>query len=207
MIIFLISIHLTLSHSFILNEVSYRHNLNRQISMRSKLFIFILSQTIMLIIVNIYSERKPLMGGNWKLNPLTTSAATSLASDVIKLTLVWWQIYSIIIVTYFVIQLVKLAGDVSDVDVCVFPPFPFLYSVQAQIKDSKITVHYLKYINLLLTLLYIHLIPYAYLILYIHNLIYIVGRSKCLLRRFRRVYWSGIYIYTIFTLLSYTDND
>ena len=51
--------------------------------------------------------RRPLMGGNWKLNPKTVAGAQSLAAD-----------------------LAKLIAGVKDVDVCVFPAHPHLAPVQ-----------------------------------------------------------------------------
>ena len=51
--------------------------------------------------------RRPLMGGNWKLNPKSVAGATSLAAD-----------------------LAKLIAGVKDVDVCVFPAHPHLAPVQ-----------------------------------------------------------------------------
>ena len=54
--------------------------------------------------------RRPLMGGNWKLNPKTVAGATSLAAD-----------------------LAKLVADVKDVDVCVFPAHPHLAPVQVSV--------------------------------------------------------------------------
>lgn len=59
--------------------------------------------------------RVPLMGGNWKLNPTTVKDSTSLAAD-----------------------LAKLVADVTDVDVAVFPPQPFLVPVYDQIKGSNV---------------------------------------------------------------------
>ena len=44
--------------------------------------------------------RRPLMGGNWKLNPRSVSAATKLAEDVsviiIRLLLLWWYYFVVI---------------------------------------------------------------------------------------------------------------
>jgi len=59
--------------------------------------------------------RKPLMGGNWKLNPTTISAATSLASN-----------------------LASLVKDIDSVDTIIFPPFPLLGPVHAKISGSNV---------------------------------------------------------------------
>lgn len=61
--------------------------------------------------------RRPLMGGNWKLNPKTVAGAQSLAAD-----------------------LAKLIAGVKDVDVCVFPAHPHLAPVQDKIKGSNISL-------------------------------------------------------------------
>jgi len=59
--------------------------------------------------------RRPLMGGNWKLNPKTLKDATKLASEMVTLT-----------------------KDLTDVDVCLFPPHPFLAPVQSELENSNI---------------------------------------------------------------------
>eukprot|EP00607_Mallomonas_marina_P002408 CAMPEP_0182428984 /NCGR_PEP_ID=MMETSP1167-20130531/25288_1 /TAXON_ID=2988 /ORGANISM="Mallomonas Sp, Strain CCMP3275" /LENGTH=289 /DNA_ID=CAMNT_0024612259 /DNA_START=28 /DNA_END=897 /DNA_ORIENTATION=+ len=61
--------------------------------------------------------RRALMGGNWKMNPLTLDKATSLASEVAKLT-----------------------KDFGDVDVAIFPPSCFLTPVNAEIKSSSVNL-------------------------------------------------------------------
>ena len=55
------------------------------------------------------------MGGNWKLNPTTVASAVSLATEVAKLT-----------------------KGVVDVDVCVFPPHPFLVPVFSKIEATNV---------------------------------------------------------------------
>ena len=59
--------------------------------------------------------RRPLMGGNWKLNPKTTLEATNLATEVAKLT-----------------------KGVTDVDICIFPPHPFLVPVYTKIEATNV---------------------------------------------------------------------
>lgn len=59
--------------------------------------------------------RKPLMGGNWKLNPRKVSDSVKLASELVALT-----------------------KGVTDVDICIFPPHPFLVPVMDQIKGSNV---------------------------------------------------------------------
>lgn len=61
--------------------------------------------------------RTPLMSGNWKLNPITLSEATQLASDLAKLTEI-----------------------TSGVDVAVFPPFPYIAPVAETLRGSKVKV-------------------------------------------------------------------
>ena len=55
------------------------------------------------------------MGGNWKLNPTTVASAVSLATEVAKLT-----------------------KGVTDVDICVFPPHPFLVPVYSKIEATNV---------------------------------------------------------------------
>jgi triosephosphate isomerase len=55
------------------------------------------------------------MGGNWKLNPKTTLEATNLATEVAKLT-----------------------KGVTDVDICIFPPHPFLVPVYTKIEATNV---------------------------------------------------------------------
>ena len=57
------------------------------------------------------------MGGNWKLNPIALSEATSLASNLVQLT-----------------------KDTTGVDVVVFPPYPFLVPVADKIASSNVKV-------------------------------------------------------------------
>ena len=59
--------------------------------------------------------RRPLMGGNWKLNPKTTLEATNLATEIAKLT-----------------------KGVTDVDICIFPPHPFLVPVYTKIEATNV---------------------------------------------------------------------
>ena len=59
--------------------------------------------------------RKPLMGGNWKLNPTTVAGAVNLATEVAKLTV-----------------------GVTDVDIAVFPPHPFLVPVYSKIEATNV---------------------------------------------------------------------
>jgi len=59
--------------------------------------------------------RRPLMGGNWKLNPTTLETATKLAKDLVSLT-----------------------ESIATVDTVIFPPFPLLSSVHDHIKSSGI---------------------------------------------------------------------
>jgi len=59
--------------------------------------------------------RKPLMGGNWKLNPKSVQESINLATEVAKLT-----------------------KGVSDVDVVLFPPHPFLVPVFTKIEASNV---------------------------------------------------------------------
>eukprot|EP01038_Epipyxis_sp_PR26KG_P011666 gene11666-15621_t len=66
--------------------------------------------------LNMISDgRRPLMGGNWKLNPTKVVDATNLASEVVKLT-----------------------TKASGVDVAIFPPHPFLVPVNACLAGSAI---------------------------------------------------------------------
>jgi triosephosphate isomerase len=57
------------------------------------------------------------MGGNWKLNPTTLEAANNLAKSVAALT-----------------------KDVKNVDTVIFPPFPLLQTVVANVQGSNIKV-------------------------------------------------------------------
>ena len=61
------------------------------------------------------SGRRPLMGGNWKLNPKTTIAAVTLATEVAKLT-----------------------KTNINVDVVIFPPHPFLVPVHTKVEATNI---------------------------------------------------------------------
>ena len=63
----------------------------------------------------IANGRKPLMGGNWKLNPKTVKEATSLATETAKLT-----------------------KGVTSVDIVVFPPHPFLVPVFDKIEATNV---------------------------------------------------------------------
>jgi len=63
----------------------------------------------------IADGRIPLMGGNWKLNPTSTAAATSLASELATLT-----------------------ATSKGVDIVVFPPSPFLVPVYSVIQNSNV---------------------------------------------------------------------
>ena len=62
-------------------------------------------------------DRKPLMGGNWKLNPTNLNSAVSLSSDLAKKVL-----------------------HINDVNVVVFPPSPFLTNVYQTIKGSNVNL-------------------------------------------------------------------
>jgi triosephosphate isomerase len=61
------------------------------------------------------ADRRPLMGGNWKLNPTSRSEATNLVTELGK----------------------KIVG-ISGVDVVVFPPHPFLTTVYDKIEATQI---------------------------------------------------------------------
>lgn len=63
------------------------------------------------------NTRKPLMGGNWKLNPLKLNDAKELASG-----------------------LSKLVDGYTATDVIVFPPMPFVHPVGDVIKSSSISL-------------------------------------------------------------------
>ena len=64
----------------------------------------------------IFSDgRRPLMGGNWKLNPTTVDAAIKLTKDLVSAT-----------------------SDISTVDTAIFPPFPLLPLVQQHLQGSRI---------------------------------------------------------------------
>ena len=63
----------------------------------------------------ISGGRKPLMGGNWKLNPKTVKEATFLATET-----------------------AKLIKGVNNVDVVVFPPHPFLVPVFEKIEATVV---------------------------------------------------------------------
>jgi triosephosphate isomerase len=63
------------------------------------------------------SDRKPLMGGNWKLNPTTVSDSVALAAG-----------------------LAKLCSDVKDVDILIFPPTTVLFPVKEALKGTNIMV-------------------------------------------------------------------
>jgi len=65
--------------------------------------------------LNMMSGRKPLMGGNWKLNPQTTKDATTLATEFAK----------------------KVKGK-TDVDIVVFPPHPFLFPVYEKVEATNV---------------------------------------------------------------------
>ena len=58
------------------------------------------------------------MGGNWKLNPTTLVAATTLASELATVT-----------------------KDISTVDTIIFPPFPLLSAVYPMIEGSRVKVY------------------------------------------------------------------
>jgi triosephosphate isomerase len=57
------------------------------------------------------------MGGNWKLNPVTLSEATNLASDLVRLT-----------------------KNTKGVDIAVFPPYPFIAPVAEKLRGSHVQV-------------------------------------------------------------------
>lgn len=59
--------------------------------------------------------RKPMMAGNWKLNPKSIAESLALSAELVKIT-----------------------GAKSDVDIVVFPPMPFLYPVQQNIAGSVV---------------------------------------------------------------------
>ena len=59
--------------------------------------------------------RRPLMGGNWKLNPTSVAGAVNLATEVAKLTV-----------------------GVTDVDIAIFPPHPFLVPVYSKIEATNV---------------------------------------------------------------------
>jgi triosephosphate isomerase len=59
--------------------------------------------------------RKPLMGGNWKLNPKSVQESINLATDVAKLT-----------------------KGVTSVDIALFPPHPFLVPVFTKVEASNV---------------------------------------------------------------------
>lgn len=59
--------------------------------------------------------RRPLMGGNWKLNPKSVQESITLATDVAKQTV-----------------------GVNDVDVVLFPPHPFLVPVFTKVEGSNV---------------------------------------------------------------------
>lgn len=63
----------------------------------------------------IADGRRPLMGGNWKLNPRNGAAAAALATEVAKLT----------------------KGNLG-VDVVVFPPHPYLVPVHTKIEATNV---------------------------------------------------------------------
>ncbi|RYY72798.1 hypothetical protein EON63_20415 [archaeon] len=62
--------------------------------------------------------RRALMGGNWKLNPATLGGALALAEDLAT----------------------QLKGTGGLVDTVVFPPFPLLPSVHANLAGSGISL-------------------------------------------------------------------
>lgn len=57
------------------------------------------------------------MGGNWKLNPTTVAAATSLVTE-----------------------LSGLVKDITTVDTVIFPPFPLINIVKSKLEGSRIRV-------------------------------------------------------------------
>lgn len=61
--------------------------------------------------------RKPLMGGNWKLNPTTLDAAVTLSRELRSLT-----------------------KDISTVDAVIFPPFPLISNVHSELSGSSLHV-------------------------------------------------------------------
>lgn len=63
----------------------------------------------------VSNGRRPLMGGNWKMNPRSVTEAQKLASDVAGKSL-----------------------SVTNVDVVVFPPHPFLLPVDKCLQGSKV---------------------------------------------------------------------
>eukprot|EP00981_Chlorochromonas_danica_P008286 scaffold2089_cov189-Ochromonas_danica.AAC.5 len=66
--------------------------------------------------LNMISDgRRALIGGNWKLNPTTVKAAETLVKD-----------------------LTHLVKDIHTVDTAIFPPFPLLPTVKAQLGGSNI---------------------------------------------------------------------
>lgn len=56
-----------------------------------------------------------MMGGNWKLNPTKVDAALTLATETAKLT-----------------------KGVTDVDIVIFPPHPFLFPVYSKIEATNV---------------------------------------------------------------------
>jgi triosephosphate isomerase len=63
----------------------------------------------------ISGGRRPMMAGNWKLNPKSVQESMDLSSALVALT-----------------------EGVTDVDIVVFPPMPFLYPVQQVIGSSNV---------------------------------------------------------------------
>ena len=75
--------------------------------------------------------RRPLMGGNWKLNPRSVSESIALATEVAKST-----------------------KGITDVDVVLFPPHPFLVSTSIIITITiTIPITIINHLLLLLLLL------------------------------------------------------
>jgi hypothetical protein len=62
------------------------------------------------------STRKPLMGGNWKLNPKSVADAMHLTTE-----------------------LAKLVSGYEAVDTIVFPPMPFIYPVGEALRVSSLS--------------------------------------------------------------------
>ncbi len=67
--------------------------------------------------MDLEMARKPLMGGNWKLNPTTTKQAIELATEF-----------------------AKLVKDNKDVDAVIFPPSPFMVPVYEKLEATNVAV-------------------------------------------------------------------
>lgn len=67
--------------------------------------------------MSLSMARKPLMGGNWKLNPTNMADSYKLANE-----------------------LVAAIGTKTSVDVAIFPPTAFLFPIGSLIKDSNVAL-------------------------------------------------------------------